>query len=99
MPGAAGHQASVLKRAADDFRIPIVVTNQVTANMDSAHPQAPGHAGDETVVAALGTLWAHAVNVRLVLEVQNNLRLLTVRSKLQSKSMTTAGSAFCLWHG
>ena len=73
-----GHQASVLKRAADDFKIPIVVTNQVTANMDSAHPQAPGSAGEETVLAALGTLWAHAVNVRLVLEVRNNLRLVTV---------------------
>ena len=76
--GGAGHQASLLKRAADDFRIPVVVTNQVTADMDSAHPQAPGSAGDETVVAALGTLWAHAVNVRLVLESRQQTRYITV---------------------
>ena len=49
---------------------------QVTANF-SADPAE--QAGDETVLAALGTLWAHAANLRLVLETVQDVRYIRVR--------------------
>jgi len=56
--------ASVLKFLAESFAIPIVLTNQVIS-----------HYGDDKVfnsVPALGTLWSHSVNTRLVLEIAND---------------------------
>ena len=94
----AGQQASVLKRVADDFGIPVVVSNQVqrrcvcaaatwkgppereceqvTANFA---PETSGRDGDESVVAAMGTAWAHAANLRLVLETVQDVRYIRVR--------------------
>ena len=56
-------QASRLKYLAEAFSIPILVTNQVTTYIGDSSGGGGGH-----LTAALGTLWAHAVNTRLVLE-------------------------------
>ncbi|KAG1657551.1 hypothetical protein FOA52_005437 [Chlamydomonas sp. UWO 241] len=74
-----GSIAVRLKHLAEAFRIPVVVTNQVTTRL--AGP-ATVHAFQHSeqgvldtaattggyVMAALGTKWAHCVNVRVVLE-------------------------------
>ncbi|KAL4424690.1 hypothetical protein ABPG77_004497 [Micractinium sp. CCAP 211/92] len=57
-----GQQAGRLKYLAEAFRIPVLVTNQVTTHLGEG-----GSSGGH-LTAALGTLWAHAVNTRLVLE-------------------------------
>jgi RAD51-like protein 1 len=67
-----GHVAARLKFIAETFKIPVVVTNQVTTRMTgqvTAHifqQQNKGEGGYLT--AALGTKWAHCVNIRLVME-------------------------------
>ena len=54
-------QAQTLKQLAERFNIPVLVSNQVTTRV--------GEKVDESfITAALGPLWAHAVNTRLVLE-------------------------------
>jgi RAD51-like protein 1 len=58
-------QASRLKYLAEAFSIPILVTNQVTTYIGDS---SGGGGGGGHLTAALGTLWAHAVNTRLVLE-------------------------------
>lgn len=78
-----GQQASQLKRLAEAFSVPVVVTNQVAALMREQQPQqqpgeqeaaVAGEQGGGGVTAALGTLWAHAVNTRLVLEAREGER-------------------------
>ena len=65
-------QASRLKYLAEAFRIPVLVTNQVTTQWGEAAAFGSGGGGgggsEGHLTAALGTLWAHAVNTRLVLE-------------------------------
>ena len=57
-------QAALLKSLAEDFSVPVVVTNQVTTRF-------AGDAGDEGALGpALGNTWAHCVNTRLVLKPQ-----------------------------
>lgn len=80
-----GRQAASLKRLAEQYRIPVVVTNQVTARPIGAathdfqavagqlQPGTSSYQSNSSVdqgqlTAALGTKWAHCVNVRLVLE-------------------------------
>ena len=53
-----GRQASTLKSLAESFSIPILVTNQITTQFQGGKPK---------LVAALGPMWAHAVNTRLEL--------------------------------
>ncbi len=69
-------QAQALKQAAERFDIPVLVTNQVTGRF-GANDGLNGHSniatrggggGASSVTAALGAVWAHAVNTRLVLE-------------------------------
>lgn len=48
--------AALLKFYSMEFKIPILVVNQVTSS------------GGSYVAPALGPLWSHAVNTRLVLE-------------------------------
>lgn len=60
-----GEQAARLKRLAEAFRIPIVVTNQVQGG---ATAQPGQQHGETSIAAALGTKWAHDVNLRLMLE-------------------------------
>lgn len=65
-------QASRLKFLAETFRIPVLVTNQVTTSFGGGGAGGTGGTGGGGggghLTAALGTLWAHAVNTRLVLE-------------------------------
>ena len=53
-------QSQMLKQLAERFDIPVLVSNQVSGKMAAT--------GSNNVTAALGALWAHAVNTRLVLE-------------------------------
>jgi RAD51-like protein 1 len=81
-----GAQAARLKQLAEAFRIPIVVTNQVTVSRAPENAfgvAAPPDAGasDAQIAAALGTKWAHDVNTRLSLELSDvGERLLSVRA-------------------
>lgn len=59
-----GQQASRLKYLAESFRIPVLVTNQVTT--------AIGNNSNGGLTAALGPMWAHAVNTRLVMAAQQD---------------------------
>ena len=72
-----GEQASRLKTLAEAFRIPVIVTNQVTTRTerggrgfaeagDGLEP--PGAQVEAQLAASLGTKWAHDVNLRLSLE-------------------------------
>jgi hypothetical protein len=62
-------QAGLLKRAAEQFNLTVVTTNQVTAGFGDGTGQR----------AALGVLWSHCVNTRLVLEQQQGVRCVRVR--------------------
>lgn len=78
-----GQQASRLKYLAEAFRIPVLVTNQVTTHLG----EGSGSAGHLT--AALGTMWAHAVNTRLVLESAAGSRFVRI-----AKSPAAPNAAF-----
>ena len=85
--GPAGQQAAILKSLAETFRIPVVVVNQVTAQMyaPSSHAfqgttTSTGRPAQTQLTAALGTMWAHAVNTRLVLESVADVRYIKVRA-------------------
>jgi len=89
-------QAGLLKRLADSFRVPVLVTNQITvASRGAATHGVPGPAGAPggngesdgesdgagagavgggRMVAALGPLWAHAVNTRIALLARHGRR-------------------------
>lgn len=56
--------ASRLKAIAEDFNIPVIVTNQVT----SYGPNDGDPMSIKTPIAALGTGWYHSVNTRLTLQ-------------------------------
>jgi RAD51-like protein 1 len=87
-----GRQAAALKVLAERHRIPVVVTNQVTARPTgpAAHAFQGGGApegggdGDGHSAAALGTKWAHGVNVRLVLERQGARRFIKVSARARA---------------
>eukprot|EP00960_Hanusia_phi_P028012 747154-Hanusia_phi.AAC.4 len=82
-----GREAYILKRLAEDFKIPVVVTNQVTMKFNAGHRKTDEvvtsdmparHDPDSYLTAALGTSWSHCVNTRLVLEQGLSTRVLTV---------------------
>jgi RAD51-like protein 1 len=66
-------QASRLKYLAETFHIPVLVTNQVTTHIGGSFGGGSTGGGGH-LTAALGTLWAHAVNTRLVLEMVQGAR-------------------------
>lgn len=57
-------QAAVLKQLAENFAIPVIVTNQMTTHWADVAPDT-GEVSNEQVAAALGNTWAHSVNTRL----------------------------------
>ena len=86
----AGQHAAILKLLAETFRIPVVVVNQVTAQMSRQTTHAfEGNAVASTapepgqLTAALGVMWAHAVNTRLVLETIADVRYIKVLTLCQ----------------
>lgn len=93
-----GQQAAILKSLAETFRIPVVVVNQVTAQMyaPSSHAfqgntASTNQPAQTQLTAALGTMWAHAVNTRLVLESVADVRYIKVA---KSPAAPMAGFAF-----
>eukprot|EP01025_Chloroclados_australasicus_P009142 TRINITY_DN13519_c0_g1_i1.p1 TRINITY_DN13519_c0_g1~~TRINITY_DN13519_c0_g1_i1.p1 ORF type:complete len:381 (+),score=30.17 TRINITY_DN13519_c0_g1_i1:135-1145(+) len=76
-----GRIAQKLKMLAAQYEIPVVVTNQVTANISSENTS-----GEENI-AALGLKWAHAVNTRLVVEHCGLCRLSKVAKSPVSPNM------------
>ena len=81
----AGKQAATLKLLAESFRIPVVVVNQVTAQMQGPTTYAfeagavpSNELAQGQLTAALGVMWAHAVNTRLVLETIADVRYIKV---------------------
>jgi RAD51-like protein 1 len=65
-------QATLLKCLAQDYQIPVVVTNHITTRF------VPGTC-DGQVVASLGNHWSHCINTRLVMEfTDDNNRMITV---------------------
>ncbi|DBB01626.1 TPA: DNA repair protein RAD51 [Trebouxia sp. C0004] len=83
-----GQQAAILKSLAETFRIPVVVVNHVTAQTyaPASHSfqdntASIGQSAEKQLTAALGTLWAHAVNTRLVLESVADVRYIKAQSE------------------
>eukprot|EP00055_Hartaetosiga_balthica_P012974 m.64755 g.64755 ORF g.64755 m.64755 type:complete len:374 (+) comp8124_c1_seq3:6-1127(+) len=70
-------QATLLKKWAELFNIPILVTNQVTTRFDDRHGDVMG---DAYVTAALGNTWAHSVNTRITVNYSkdSNLRYMNI---------------------
>jgi len=67
-----GKQAALLKLLAENYDIPVLVTNQVTTTRNaptgfSFNSPSAKLTGSNTI-AALGTAWAHCVNTRLILQ-------------------------------
>lgn len=90
-----GKQASSLKYLAEAFQIPVLVTNQVTTRiLPVAATTSTMGLGDQQyqensrtgghLMAALGPMWAHAVNTRLVMSAERDedndeqVRVLTI---------------------
>jgi len=57
-------------KVAETFDIPVIVSNQVTTRFggSSASASSAAVADESFLTAALGTVWSHCVNTRLVLE-------------------------------
>ena len=56
----------MLKQLAEDFAIPVIVTNQMTTKWTDIASDT-GDESNEQLAAALGNTWAHSVNTRLEL--------------------------------
>lgn len=73
-------EASILKYLAETFNIPVVVVNQVTTTYRNYQTQ-PFEGAIQVsgyTTPALGTLWSHSVNNRLVMEYEGEGRKLTI---------------------
>jgi RecA/RadA recombinase len=62
-----GQYAAVLKKLAEDFSIPVVVTNTMTRRTDSGF-STNRQVAVQYNVPKLGYLWSHSVNTRLILQ-------------------------------
>jgi len=67
-------EAQRLKMLAEEYRLPVLITNQITGGATSHHSSSGGGGGtgsserESRFTAALGKTWAHNVNTRLVLD-------------------------------
>ncbi|XP_030786861.1 DNA repair protein RAD51 homolog 2 isoform X1 [Rhinopithecus roxellana] len=74
-------EASSLKYLAEEFSIPVILTNQITTHLSGALASqadlvsptddlslSEGTSGSSCVIAALGNTWSHSVNTRLILQ-------------------------------
>lgn len=75
-----------LRKLSDEYEIPVVVTNQVTATFSML----PTH-GSGDVVPALGMAWSYCVNTRFILRRKDGL-VLSITSREGSDSEKTAKS-------
>jgi RAD51-like protein 1 len=89
-----GQQASRLKYLAESFRVPVLVTNQVTTAIGASGSNSVG--GTNILTAALGPMWAHAVNTRLVMAAQQDpstghqLRVMTIAKSPAAPNISLA---------
>jgi hypothetical protein len=60
--------ASDLKMLASTFSLPVCVVNQVKSSSSKSSSSSSAALAESSVSAALGIVWAHAVNTRLLLE-------------------------------
>ncbi|XP_010880573.2 DNA repair protein RAD51 homolog 2 isoform X1 [Esox lucius] len=70
-----GQEAATLKYLAQAFRIPVVLTNQITTHVGDGGERGavsftgvPSEEGSGYVTAALGNTWSHSVNTRLIFQ-------------------------------
>ncbi|XP_033622832.1 DNA repair protein RAD51 homolog 2 isoform X2 [Fukomys damarensis] len=95
--------ASLLKYLAEEFSIPVILTNQITAHLSGALASqadlvspaddlslSEGASGSSCVIAALGNTWSHIVNTRLILQHLDSER----RQILIAKSPLAAFTSF-----
>ncbi|XP_046503575.1 DNA repair protein RAD51 homolog 2 isoform X4 [Equus quagga] len=74
-------EAASLKYLAEEFSIPVILTNQITTHLSGAPASqadlvspaddlspSEGPSGSSCVTAALGNTWSHSVNTRLILQ-------------------------------
>ncbi|GAB5572969.1 DNA repair protein RAD51 homolog 2 isoform X8 [Prionailurus iriomotensis] len=74
-------EAATLKYLAEEFSIPVILTNQITAHLSGALASqadlvspaddlslSEGPSGSSCVTAALGNTWSHSVNTRLIFQ-------------------------------
>ncbi|XP_011909280.1 PREDICTED: DNA repair protein RAD51 homolog 2 isoform X3 [Cercocebus atys] len=74
-------EACSLKYLAEEFSIPVILTNQITTHLSGALASqadlvsptddlslSEGTSGSSCVIAALGNTWSHSVNTRLILQ-------------------------------
>ncbi|XP_042637081.1 DNA repair protein RAD51 homolog 2 [Orycteropus afer afer] len=74
-------EAALLKYLAEEFSIPVILTNQITTHLSRALTSqadlvspaddlslSEGASGSSCVTAALGNTWSHSVNTRLILQ-------------------------------
>ncbi|XP_015447417.1 DNA repair protein RAD51 homolog 2 isoform X1 [Pteropus alecto] len=74
-------EAASLKYLAEEFSIPVILTNQITTHLSGALASqadlvspaddlslSEGNSGSSCVTAALGNTWSHSVNTRLVFQ-------------------------------
>lgn len=80
-------EASLLKYVAEEFSIPVILTNQITTHLSGALTSqadlvspaddlslSEGSSGSSCVTAALGNTWSHNVNTRLILQYLDSKR-------------------------
>nr|XP_051682302.1 DNA repair protein RAD51 homolog 2 isoform X3 [Oryctolagus cuniculus] len=80
-------EASLLKYVAEEFSIPVILTNQITTHLSGALTSqadlvspaddlslSEGSSGSSCVTAALGNTWSHNVNTRLILRYLDSKR-------------------------
>ena len=90
-----GQQASRLKYLAESFQIPVLVTNQVTTAIHNNNTTSTSGTG-AGLTAALGPMWAHAVNTRLIMSAQQDsasgqqVRIITVAKSPAAPNITLA---------
>uniref|UniRef100_A0A8D0FNV3 DNA repair protein RAD51 homolog 2 n=1 Tax=Strix occidentalis caurina TaxID=311401 RepID=A0A8D0FNV3_STROC len=90
--------ASVLKYLAEEFSIPVILTNQITTSLSSGlaiqadlvSPADDLSLSEGYVTAALGNTWSHSVNTRLILQYHD----LLTRQLLVAKSPVAPFSSF-----
>ncbi|CAK6431974.1 unnamed protein product [Pipistrellus nathusii] len=80
-------EAASLKYLAEEFSIPVILTNQITTHLSGALasqadlvspaddlPLSEGPSGSSCVTAALGNTWSHSVNTRLIFQILGSER-------------------------
>ena len=90
-----GKQAALLKQLAENFAIPVIVTNQMTTYRTGTSQESHEH-----LAAALGNTWAHSVNTRLelsrdadgALSVRPCRRMIAGTQSLNNSSVRGCGS-------